>query len=158
MAATERGDRNGVDRMLSRMRSAGEIVSAGRGIYTLPDSDPLSAGQIGQKGASEDVPDAQDADPADVSAPDESDCGSDRDLTDAETGQIASQIAEPAKPLTNNGKPNGSDHLTDLTGIQQKPDPWEGLDVPDNLRRAPREVPPDRRPALGPPGDSLDDM
>jgi hypothetical protein len=29
------------------------------------------------------------------------------------------------------------------------------LDIPDFLRR---DVPPDRRPALGPPGDSLDDL
>jgi Protein of unknown function (DUF3631) len=36
-----------------------------------------------------------------------------------------------------------------------KPDPWEGLDIPDDLRR---EVPSDRRPALGLPGDSLDDF
>jgi Protein of unknown function (DUF3987) len=38
------------------------------------------------------------------------------------------------------------------------PEPWEALDIPDSLRRAAREVPPDRRPALGPVGDSLDDF
>jgi hypothetical protein len=36
-----------------------------------------------------------------------------------------------------------------------EPDPWADLDIPDFLRR---EVPPDRRPALGPVGDSLDDL
>ena len=34
-------------------------------------------------------------------------------------------------------------------------DPWAGLDIPEFLQR---EVPPERRPALGPPGDSLDDF
>jgi putative DNA primase/helicase len=34
--------------------------------------------------------------------------------------------------------------------------PDDGLDIPDFL--PPRAVPPDRRPALGPPGDSLDDL
>jgi hypothetical protein len=38
------------------------------------------------------------------------------------------------------------------------PEPWEALDIPDSLRRAPREVAPDRRLALGPVGDSLDDF
>jgi Protein of unknown function (DUF3631) len=33
-----------------------------------------------------------------------------------------------------------------------------GLDIPAFLDRTQREVPPDRRPALGPPGDSLDDL
>jgi hypothetical protein len=172
MAATERGDRNGVDRMLSRMRSAGEIVSAGRGIYTLPDPDPLKAGQIGQKGASEAAPDEQGLDTIDVSELDESDCGSDRDLT----GQIAGQIAELSKPLVNNGKSNGSDHLTDLTETSKAPDESdcgsrhltdlagtqqavpEG--IPGFLQVANRKLPfdPDRRPALEPEGDSLDDL
>jgi hypothetical protein len=34
-------------------------------------------------------------------------------------------------------------------------DPWAGLEIPASLRRA---VPSDRRPALGPAGDSLDDL
>jgi hypothetical protein len=33
-----------------------------------------------------------------------------------------------------------------------------GLDIPAFLDHTPREVPADRRPALGPPGDSLDDL
>lgn len=37
-----------------------------------------------------------------------------------------------------------------------KPDPWSNLDIPLSLDRRP--VPPDRRPALGPAGDSLDDL
>jgi Protein of unknown function (DUF3631) len=37
-------------------------------------------------------------------------------------------------------------------------DPWSSLAIPDFLARTPGEVPPDRRPALGPPGDSLDDF
>ena len=35
----------------------------------------------------------------------------------------------------------------------------DGLDIPAFLKRGlPKSVPPDRRPALGPPGDSLDDL
>jgi hypothetical protein len=34
----------------------------------------------------------------------------------------------------------------------------DGLDIPTFLRRDPKSVAPDRRPALGPPGDSLDDL
>jgi putative DNA primase/helicase len=36
-----------------------------------------------------------------------------------------------------------------------EPDPWADLGIPEFLRR---EAPPDRRPALGPIGDSLDDL
>jgi AAA domain len=44
-------------------------------------------------------------------------------------------------------EPDGSDGDFDQVG--------DGLDIPDFLRR---DVPPDRRPALGPVGDSLDDL
>jgi hypothetical protein len=62
MAAIGRTDRNAVDQLLHKMRKAGEIEVAGRGLYTL--------GKIG----------------APVSAPAQSD--QEHDLTGAESGKI----------------------------------------------------------------------
>jgi len=47
MAAVERADRNAVDQLLYKMRKAGEIEVAGRGLYTLAGQDPINGGQIG---------------------------------------------------------------------------------------------------------------
>jgi hypothetical protein len=156
MTATERTDRHGLDQMLYRMRKASEINSVGRGYYALPGADPLSTGGIGEKGASGQVPDTEAIDSASICAMTDLTDESHRDLTGTESGEIAVTLAETPKPLANNGNPNGSHHLTDLTRTLRA-DPWEGLDIPDSLRRAPRVVPPDR-PALGPLGDRLDDL
>jgi hypothetical protein len=58
MAAVERTDRNAVDQLLHKMRKAGEIEVAGRGLYTLgknisaPDqSDQEQSYREGQSGA-----------------------------------------------------------------------------------------------------------
>jgi hypothetical protein len=49
MAAVERTDRNAVDCLLYKMRKAGDIAVAGRGLYTLAGQDPISGGgQISQ--------------------------------------------------------------------------------------------------------------
>jgi hypothetical protein len=157
MAATERTDRHPVDQMLSKMRKAGEVVIAGRGLYTIPSPDPLKAGEIDEKLAAVDADAAEVIDNAEVSASDESHRESHRDLTGTESGEIAGEIAKPSKPLMNNGKSNGSHHLTDLTGIEhgEPPDPRDCGPMPESLIR---RVPADRRPALGPEGDSLDDL
>jgi AAA domain len=161
MAATERTDRHPIDQMLSKMRKAGEVVVAGRGLYTLPDPDPLNPGEIDEKAAPDSPDEAEVIESAEVSALDKSHRKSHRDLTGAESGEIAGEIAEPSKPLTDNGQSSGSHHHTDLTGIEH------GVteDIPDYLDRTKgngpstwQSVPPDRRPALGPPGDSLDDL
>jgi Protein of unknown function (DUF3631) len=52
---------------------------------------------------------------------------------------------------TGNGAPGGGER-------DVSPAPDDGLDIPSFLRVANRKVPLDRRPALGPPGDSLDDL
>jgi AAA domain len=164
MAATERTDRHPVDQMLSKMRKAGEVVVAGRGLYTLPDPDPLNPGEIDEKAAPDGADEAEAIDSATVSATDKSHRKSHRDLTGTESGEIAGEIAETPKPLTDNGQSSVSHRLTDLTGIEH------GVteDLPSFLDRTkgkgphtwgrPRIVTPDRRPPLGPPGDSLDDF
>jgi len=68
MTATERTDRHGLDQMLYRMRKAGEINSVGRGYYALPGADPLSTGEIGEKGAAGQVPDTEAIDSASICA------------------------------------------------------------------------------------------
>jgi hypothetical protein len=52
---------------------------------------------------------------------------------------------------------NGSQHLNDVARIKhgEAPDPRDCGPMPEGLIR---RVPPDRRPALGPEGDSLDDL
>jgi hypothetical protein len=98
MAAVERADRNAVDQLLYKMRKAGEIEVAGRGLYTLAGQDPINGGQIG----------------ASVSAPAQSDRQSDReqsdqdDLTGAESGQIAA-----APPPGANGEGTQSPSYSD---------------------------------------------
>jgi hypothetical protein len=148
MAATERTDRHPVDQMLSKMRKAGEVVVAGRGLYTLPDPDPLNPGEIDEKAAPDGADEAEAIDSAAVSATDKSHRKSHRDLTGTESGEIAGEIAGPPKPLMDNGQSDGSHHLIDLTGIDQGV--TEG--IPDFLDRAKgngpstwQSVPPDRR-------------
>src|SRR5262249_60248243 len=51
MAAVERADRNAVDQLFYKMRKAGEIEAAGRGLYTLAGQDPINGGQIGACGS-----------------------------------------------------------------------------------------------------------
>jgi len=58
---------------------------------------------------------------------------------------------------------NGSNGPTVINAVSNGTPPWgpfsrypdDGLELPASLRRV---VPPHRRPALGPEGDSLDDM
>jgi hypothetical protein len=158
MAVTERTDRHALDQMLYRMRKAGEVDVAGRGLYSLPGKDPLNAGEIGEIEGSEAVAEQEATDSTSVFTPDESHHESHSNLTGAESGEIAGEIAETAKPFANNGNTNGSHHLTDLTGIEHSEpvtDPRDPGPMPDFLVR---KVPLDRRPALGPEGDSLDDF
>jgi hypothetical protein len=146
MAATERRDRNSVDRMLSRMRRAGEVVPKGRGLYTLPDTDPLKTGQIGQKGALEVGPGADGVGNVDDFPDAGSDRRSDRDLTGTESGQIAGQIAEAANPLAEQVNGDQSDHLTDLTGIYEGGRPVNGAEHNEPAATDPDDDPRDWGP------------
>jgi hypothetical protein len=141
MAATERRDRNSVDRMLSRMRRAGEVVPKGRGLYTLPDTDPLKTGQIGQKEALEVGPGADGVGNVDDFPDAGSDRRSDRDLTGTESGQIAGQIAEAANPLAEQVNGDQSDHLTDLTGIYEGGRPVNEVEHSEPIATVPSDDP-----------------
>src|SRR4029450_11454347 len=72
MAVTERTDRHALDQMLYRMRKAGEVEVAGRGLYSLPGKDPLNAGEIGEIEGSEAVAEQEATDSTSVFTPDES--------------------------------------------------------------------------------------
>jgi hypothetical protein len=61
--------------------------------------------------------------------------------------------AAPSKQSSNGDDGDGRDGVSPASQAAD-----DGLDIPDFLDRRPREVPPDRRPALGPEGDSLDDL
>lgn len=87
----------------------------------------------------------------------------------AETNQVVSPAEDDQKVPKDAIKKNGTlrekggtlrgaepDRRSVGPAVDAAPDPWEDLDIPDSLRRAP--VPADRRPALGPVGDSLDDL
>src|SRR5262249_55127366 len=54
-----------------------------------------------------------------------------------------------------NGSANGLDQEKSIIGGPAKDDPWADLDIPPYLDRRPKWPNP---PALGPPGDSLDDF
>jgi hypothetical protein len=139
-----------LDQMLYRMRKAGEVGVAGRGLYSLPGKDPLNAGEIGEIEGSEAVPEQEATDSTSVLTPDESHHESHSNLTGAESGEIAGEIAETAKPFANNGNTNGSHHLTDLTGIEHSEpatDPRDPGPMPDFLVR---KVPLDRPPRSAP--------
>ena len=150
MAASDRTDRHAVDTLLYKMRKAGEIEIAGRGLYSLC-GNPLNSGVTGVIDASQASPEAEAIDSATVSATGQSHRQSQQDHTGAESGVIAGVIAEAPKPLANNGNPAGSHHHTDHTGIEhgEPADPRDCGPMPECLIR---------RPALGPPGDSLDDL
>jgi hypothetical protein len=104
MLAAELRNRNAADVLLFKMVKDGEIIRAGRGLYSLPGQEP---GKIGKKERLE--------------------------------GQ-GSELREETPNLTN---------LTDLTAEGGQTDSDDYPDLPESLRRA---------PALGPPGDSLDDL
>jgi hypothetical protein len=61
--------------------------------------------------------------------------------------------AGDANSATQGCQPTLTETTAEIT--PPEPDPWADLGVPDFRRR---EVLPDRRPALGPKGDSLDDF
>jgi AAA domain len=159
MAATERTSRHGLDALLYKMRKDGEIAVVGRGLYALPrKGDPLKPVEIVEKGPP-DAPAGQEGiENVCVSAPADLNGGSQRDLNGVDSVEIPLRLPEASKPLEDNGNAIESQHLNDLNGIEHRARALASKDpgpFPDFLRR---EVPLDRRPALGPEDDSLDDL
>jgi len=163
MAATERTTRHGLDALLYKMRQAGEVVPVGRGLYALPGGDSLKAVEICEIGASAIDPEPEAIDDTSLLAPEESQRQSQRNLNGADSVEIPGEIPEAPKPLAYHGNPNESQHLNNLNGIEYTAPLDDGLGLPACLDRSKgnephRWVSPDRRPALGPQGDSLDDF
>src|SRR5262249_41147530 len=141
-----------------KMRKAGEIEVAGRGSYCLPSDYPLNPGKNGKKGGSEPIAEHQPIDSTTVSATMNLTDESYRNLTGSETGKKPVRNERSSKPLADNSNSPNLTDLTDLTRVESSgsaADPRDPGPFPEFLRR---EVSPDKRPALGPDGDSLDDL
>src|SRR5262245_1552402 len=157
MAATERRDRGAIKSLLHKMRVAGEVVSE-NGRYSLPPADPLNPVDRVDRGHSDGDLDDQCTDNASVSDAD----GGQRNGQRAVNGQRSIDRAltdtKTDKPLNGASNSDSGQQVNAVNGLEySKPDD-DGLDIPSFLDRRPGAVPPDRRPALGPPGDALDDL
>ena len=117
MAALDRTDRHAVDALLFKMRKDDEIVAVGRGMYALPESDPLNPVEIVEKPPSGCGNNGEPSDNATVSSLDESQRQSQRNLNGAASVVISLRSTKPANQLENNGNGNRSQHLNDLNGI-----------------------------------------
>jgi AAA domain-containing protein len=133
MAATERTDRQAMYALLWKMQQAGEIVSTGRGLYALPDTDPLKGVEIVENEPFETHRTSEAADNADVSGTNESQRESQRNLNATDSVEIPFRSTEAAKPLASNGNSSKSQHLNDLNG----PEADDFPELPECLRRTP---------------------
>jgi predicted MarR family transcription regulator len=155
MAATDRSDRHAIYNLLYKMEKAGDVKHAGRGQWAHPDAtvpegasraqSPSSVGIVGNQ-----VIDGQ----APHNGRQNGANGFQQDSNDPESVGIGVGIAEAANPLNHGRKLSDSNDPHDSNG-SERIDPSDPGPFPDFLRR---DVSPDRRPALGPPGDSLDDL
>jgi hypothetical protein len=144
MAASERRDRNATKSLLHKMKTAGEVI-AERGRYSLPPTDPLNS------------VDRVDREPVSASAVNQGPHNA--TVSGMANGQRNGQRAvngqwsiDRALTGTKTDKPlnaaSNSDPGQQVNAV---------IDIPRFLDLR-RDVSPDRRPALGPPGDSLDDL
>jgi AAA domain len=123
MAATERPDRNAIAILLHKMEKTGEVKHVGRGLWAHP-------GDSGNNGNKE-TNGSQTTDNSAKTGTRE--CF--RNISAAETGNIAGNISEDANPLTSNGRSSECFHVSDLTGFHRAADDYPEL--PDCLRRSP---------------------
>jgi AAA domain len=137
VAAARLPNRNAAGALLFKMAADGEIERVKRGLYGLPGTRSRIV-----------------SDAAEI-------------LPSKNTVKIGKKIRSDGKSL--NLREDGDDltNLTDLNGSKTMSahpatsaasDPWEDLDIPPSLRRERLGSPAERAPALGPPGDSLDDF
>jgi len=155
MAATDRSDRHAIYNLLYKMEKAGDAKHAGRGQWAHPDAtvpegasraqSPNSVGIVGN-----DVIDGQ----APHNGRQNGANGFQRDSNCPESVGIGVGIAEASNPLNHGGKLSDSNDHHDSNG-SKRADPSDPGPFPDFLRR---DVSPDRRPALGPADDRLDDF
>jgi hypothetical protein len=124
MAATERSDRNAIAILLHKMEKTGEVRHVGRGLWAHPDlRDSGNNGNKETKGS-------QTTDNNEKAGTRE--CF--RNISAAETGNIAGNISEGTNPLTGNGRSSECFHISDVTGLYRADDPGP---FPDCLRRSP---------------------
>jgi AAA domain len=155
MAATDRSDRHAIYNLLYKMEKAGDLKHAGRGQWAHPDATVPEGASRAQSPNSvgivrNEVIDGQ----APHNGRQNGANGFQQDSNDPESFGIGVGIAEAANPLNHGGKLSDSNGHRDSNG-SERADPSDPGPFPDFLRR---DVSPDRRPALGPPGDSLDDL
>jgi len=128
-AAAEIRSRNTADQLLFKMAKDDEIARAGRGQYALPESYSQDAGKIGKKVRSDGKSLNLQEDGVNLT-----------DLTDL-TGPMGAVRNPEAAPAS---------------------DPWQDYpELPPSCDRRPKPAAPQTNghaPALGPPGDSLDDF
>jgi hypothetical protein len=155
MAATDRSDRHAIYNLLYKMEKAGDVKHAGRGHWAHPDatvpegaSRAQSANSVGIVG--NEAIDGQ----APHNGRQNGVNGFQQDSNDPESVGIGVGIAEAANPLNHGGKLSDSNDAHDSNG-SERADPSDPGPFPDFLRR---DVSHNRRLALGPPGDSLDDL
>jgi AAA domain len=134
MAATERTDRQAMYSLLHKMQRAGDIVVAGRGLYALPDKHPSSGVEIVEMEPSEAPRSTHTIPNVGISAAENLNGGSQRDLNGNGTVEFALRSAEAAKPLGVNKDPDDLNDLNDLNGSERA----DGYpDLPNRLQRAP---------------------
>jgi predicted MarR family transcription regulator len=155
MAATDRSDRHAIYNLLYKMEKAGDLKHACRGQWAHPDATAPEGASKAQSPNSvgivrNEVIDRQSPHNGRQNGAN----GFQQDSNDPESVGIGVGIGEAANPLNDDGKLSDSNSPFDSNG-SEKTDPSDPGPFPDFLRR---NVFPDRRPALGPPGDSLDDL
>jgi hypothetical protein len=157
MAASERRDRNATKSLLHKMKTAGEVISES-GRYSLPPTDPLNS------------VDRVDREPVSASAVNQGPhnatvsgmANGQRNGQRAVNGQRSVDQAltgtKMDKPLNAASNSDPGQQVNAVNGLEYSKPADDGLDIPRFLDRRPGAVPHDRRPALGPAGDSLDDL
>jgi hypothetical protein len=135
---------------LHKMKTAGEVISE-RGCYSLPPTDllnsvdrvdwePVSASAVNQGHHN-----------ATVSGMTNGQRNGQRAVNGQRSFDRPLTAEEVVRPLDSNGNPGPGQRVNAVNGSENNApaDPWADLGIPDYLNR---------RPALGPPGDSLDDL
>ena len=152
MAVTERHDRHALYNLLYKMAKTGEVTQPSRGQWAHPLS---SVGIVGNDVIANQPPgNKQQKDASGFQRDSNGGKSVGIDSNGTESVGIGVGIFDADKPLAKHKKSADYHHSNDSNG-SERADPSDPDPFPDFLRR---DVSPDRPPALGPPGDSLDDL
>jgi len=150
MAATERRDRNATKSLLHKMKTAGEVTSE-KGYYSLPPTDlPTSVDRVDLELGSA-SPVSHYSDNQTIPGIANSQCSGQCLVNAPLTIDPSLTAGKVVNPLKANGNSDPVQRVNAVNGSKHSAlaDPWADLGIPDYL---------DRRPTLGPPGDTLDDL